>query len=1094
MNKLKKYGMLMLLVLSVNLVAFSQNNANVVRGQVTDEVTGETLISVTVTEVDASNRIINVTVTNYDGEYVLQISNPKNKLRFKYIGFETQDVEIGNKRVINVVMKEQTLTLKDAVVTAKATVSNGTFNIPQREVSMAMQKIGAEEFEGIQVASIDDALQGRIAGLDIVNVSGEPGSGMSMRVRGTTSINANTEPLIVINDIPFETEIDDSFDFATANEEQYAQLINVNPDDIESITVLKDAASTAIWGAKGANGVLMITTKKGKAGPTRVTYSYSMTRAKQPAGMNMLNGDGYTMLMKQAYYNPKLESASSAIPELNYDTNFTEYENYNNNTDWRKAISKIGYTHDNNLTISGGGEKVSYRVSVAYYNQTGTIIGQLLNRLSMRSNITYNVSDRITFTSDFSYTYGDNDKNYENLLDIAYKKMPNLSIYDQDSEGNDTDRYYHILSSSTLNDEQKKLSNPVAVANLAMNNTKNYRTSPVFSLSYEFFDRTQTDASLRMNATVSFDINANQRTGFFPKEAANKVWNEGKVNMAERSESESLGLYATANLTWRPVFKNENHSFQVQGRFNISSSSSNSIGMAVDGLPSSWLTAASSTAQIVSMSNSFSESRSLGYSGSAHYAYAGRYIADITLKREGSSMFGENFRYGFFPAISTKWILSDEAFFEPLRPIISQLSPRFSIGINGNTPSEKYVHLSRYENAGQFIDIPAVRPKNMRLANLRWEKTTQTNYGVDVELLEGKYSTDFNYYFKHTTDLLFKDLGISSTSGYETLSNINTGTMNNYGWEFNFNARDVIRTEGFRMDANFNFSNNRNEIVELSEEILARYNKEYDYKNGTYLTRIQPHNPVGSIYGFKYKGVYQYNEYDPSRPDATCPIVRDANGNPIFDAQGNTKPMYFAYGTSSAYEFKGGDAIYEDINHDGSIDELDIVYLGNSLPKINGGFGFTFRFGKGFSINTFFNYRIGNKVVNKARMEAENMYTNNNQSVAVNWRWRKEGDVTEMPRALYNYGYNWLGSDRYVEDASFLRFKYLTFNYSLPKELLKPLSLNQASIYLSFQNIACLTKYTGVDPEVGYGGMSVATDGSKTPRSKDILLRLRLGF
>ncbi|MBO7183179.1 MAG: TonB-dependent receptor plug domain-containing protein, partial [Bacteroidales bacterium] len=259
MNKLKKYGILMLLMLSVNVLALAQNNANVVRGQVTDKATGETLISVTVTEVDPSNRIVNVTITNYDGEYVLQISDPKNKLRFKYIGFETLDLEIGNKRVINAVMSEQTLTLKDAVITAKVTTSTGTFNIPQREVSMAMQKISAEEFDGIQVASIDDALQGRIAGLDIVNVSGEPGSGMSMRVRGTTSINANTEPLIVINDIPFETEIDDSFDFATANEEQYAQLINVNPDDIESITVLKDAASTAMWGAKGANGVLMIT-------------------------------------------------------------------------------------------------------------------------------------------------------------------------------------------------------------------------------------------------------------------------------------------------------------------------------------------------------------------------------------------------------------------------------------------------------------------------------------------------------------------------------------------------------------------------------------------------------------------------------------------------------------------------------------------------------------------------------------------------------------------------------------------------------------------------------------------------------------------
>ena len=1094
MNKLKKYGILMLLMLSVNVLALAQNNANVVRGQVTDKATGETLISVTVTEVDPSNRIVNVTITNYDGEYVLQISDPKNKLRFKYIGFETLDLEIGNKRVINAVMSEQTLTLKDAVITAKVTTSTGTFNIPQREVSMAMQKISAEEFDGIQVASIDDALQGRIAGLDIVNVSGEPGSGMSMRVRGTTSINANTEPLIVINDIPFETEIDDSFDFATANEEQYAQLINVNPDDIESITVLKDAASTAMWGAKGANGVLMITTKRGKAGPTKVTYSYSMTRAKQPKGMNMLDGDGYTMLMKQAYYNPKLENSSSSVPELNYDTNFTEFENYNNNTEWRDEISRIAYTHDNNLTISGGGDKVAYRVSVAYYTQTGTVIGQKLDRLSMRSSIDYNVSDRIRFSSEFSYTYSDNDKNYEDLLSIAYKKMPNLSVYTQDRDGNNTDTYYHILENSGLQSGQKKLSNPVAVANLAMNNTKSYRTSPVFNLSYEFFDRSKTDASLKMSATVSFDINANQRTTFFPKEAANLVWNDGKVNNAQRSESESMGLYSSANLNWRPVFENENHSLQLNGKFTLSSNTSNSIGLSATGLPSSWLSSASANATITSMSTSSSENRSLNYGMGFHYAYSGKYILSGTINRAGSSKFGDNFKFGFFPAISTKWILSDENFFEPIRPIISMLSPRFSIGLTGNEPKEAFIHLSRYVQNGMYIDIPAVKPKNMRLANLRWEKTTQTNYGVDIEFLEGKYSTDFNYYYKHTTDLLFADLGISSTSGYATLTNRNGGVMDNRGWELNFNARDVIRTDFFRMDANFNFSNNQNLIIELSDDILARYNKDFDYKNGTYLTRIQVGNPVGSIYGFKYKGVYQYNEYDPSRPDATCPIVRDANGNPIFDAQGNTKPMYFAYGTSSAYEFKGGDAIYEDINHDGSIDELDIVYLGNSLPKVNGGFGFTFRFGKGFSVNTFFNYRIGNKVVNRARMEAENMYTNDNQSVAVNWRWRKEGDVTEMPRALYNYGYNWLGSDRYVEDASFLRFKYLTINYSLPKELLKPVKLNTASLYLSFQNIACLTRYTGVDPEVGYGGMSVATDGAKTPRSKDIMLRVRLGF
>lgn len=1094
MKQLNRTFLLGLFVSLCSLSLSAQNNATVVRGKVIAAVDGEPLISVSITEVDASNRVMGMTITNYDGEFVLQINNKANKLRFKYLGFETKDIEIGNKLVFNVAMDEQTHALTEAVVTAKAVTSDGRFSIPEREVSMAMQKISADEFDGIQVASIDDALQGRIAGLDIVNVSGEPGAGMSMRVRGTTSLNASSEPLIVINDIPYETEIDANFDFATANQEQYAQLINVNPDDIESITVLKDAASTAIWGSKGANGVLMITTKKGKAGPTRVSYSYSMTRAKQPKGMQMLDGDGYTMLMKQAYYNPLLDPNASDVPELNYDTNFTEYENYNNNTDWRAEVSRIGYTHDNNLTISGGGEKVTFRVSAAYYNQTGTVIGQALNRMSLRSNIQYQVSDRILFSSDFSYSYGYNPKNYENPLDVAYRKMPNLSVYAQDVYGNDTGVFYHIREDSKLQSGQKSLSNPVAVAMLAENIQKSYRTSPVFSLSYELLDRSVRQGSLKLRATMSFDINANQKTTFFPKEATNQAWNGSKVNLAERSESESMGIYGTADLTWRPVFENTNHSLQLQGRYSISSSSSNSLGMGVVGLPSSQIQAASSSGRVTKMSNSFSESRSMSFSWSFHYAYSGKYIVSGTVNNQGSSKFGDNFRFGLFPAISTKWILSDEAFFEPLREVVSLLSPRYSIGIVGNEPGEAFIHLSRYEDYSPgYIDMTAVKPKNMRLSNLRWEKTMQNNYGLDVEFLKGKYGIDFNYYYKHTTDLLFNNLAIASSSGYSTLSSRNVGTMDNNGWEFNAHLRELIKVNNFKVDLNFNFSNNRNTIVELTDDVLAQYNPEYSYKNGTYLTRIQEGNSAGSIYGFKYLGVYQYGTYDPEHPERTCPIVRNADNEAVLDANGNTKPMYYAYGRSAQYEFKAGDAIYEDINHDGSIDELDIVYLGNSLPKINGGFGLTFRW-KQFSVNTFFNYRYGNKVVNMARMNAENMYSNDNQSVTVNWRWRKEGDVTNMPRALYQTGYNWLGSDRYVEDASFLRFKYLTISYSAPKELIQPLKLNQLNLYFSFQNIAVLTNYSGVDPEVGYGGFSVAQDNSKTPRSKDFMFRLRLGF
>jgi len=1071
-----------------------QQNSNIVRGTVIAATDGEPLISVSVTEIDPSNRIVGVTITNYDGEYVLQISSPGNKLRFKYLGFETKDVEIGNKRVINVSLDEQTVNLTEATVTARAMQSDGRFNIPQREVSTAMQKISTEEFDGIQVSSIDDALQGRIAGLDIVNVSGEPGAGMSMRIRGTTSINGSSEPLIVIDDIPYETEIADDFDFATANQDAYAQLINVNPDDIESITVLKDAASTAMYGAKGASGVLLITTKKGKAGPTRIDYALGVTGNKQPKGMNMLNGDDYTMLMKQSYYLPHLDETASNVQEFNYDTNFTEYENFNNNTDWREEVSQIGISQDHTLTVSGGGDKVTFRVSGGYTHESGTCIGQALKRLSMRANVTYRVSDRITFSSDFSYTYSDNPKSYEDLLSNAYKKMPNLTVYSQDVFGNETDSYYHIREDSKLNDSQKKLSNPVAVADLARNYNYSYRTSPVFTLIYEFLDRSKTAASLKLNANVSFDINSSQKSTYFPREASNASWSASTVNLSERSESESMGVRGDVKLVWASGFANDNHRVTAMARFTINGSTSEQLGMGVYGLPSSQITSSSVNAYVNKLSSGYSESKSINYSASAHYAYAGRYIFDLTLAYAGSTKFGPNYRFGLFPGISASWIISDETFFDPIRNVVSMLKPRVSWGLTGKEPSENYLYYSRYAQYDYgYIDMIAIHPVNMQLSNLKWENTTQLNGGLDLEFFDGKYSLSFDYYYKNTTDLLFKNLGISSSSGFSALTNRNNGAMSNRGWELNIHLNELVKVNKFRIDANFNFSNNKNQIDELSEDVLARYNPEYDYANGTYLTRIQIGNSVGSIYGFKYLGVYEYGEYDPEHPDRTCPIARDANGNAILDANGKTKPMYFAYGKSNAYEFKAGDAMYEDINHDGTIDELDIVYLGNSLPKVNGGFGITFRYGQ-FSLQTFFNYRVGNKVVNGARMNAENMYTNDNQSVAVNWRWRKEGDQTEMPRALYNYGYNWLGSDRYVEDASFLRFKYLTFNYSIPRDILKPAHLSQCSFYLSFQNVATFTSYTGVDPEVSTGGYSVATDNAKTPRAKQVVFRLRLGF
>lgn len=418
-------------------------------------------------------------------------------------------------------------------------------------------------------------------------------------------------------------------------------------------------------------------------------------------------------------------------------------------------------------------------------------------------------------------------------------------------------------------------------------------------------------------------------------------------------------------------------------------------------------------------------------------------------------------------------------------------------GIAGTQPKYEYLQFMRYGDYGRYIDMPGQVPVTLQLKNLRWETSSSINYGMDLGLFNDMLQFDINLYHKRTKDLLFENVDIPNSSGFSKLSYINAGTMDNDGWEVNLYANKIIKSKDFSMDFRFNISNSINRIQKLNQNILDGYNADYDYQNGTYLTRIQEGNSFGSIYGFRFKGVYQYDKYKAGTQE-DAPVARNADGGVILDEKGEPVQMVFGYGhLTTPYKFRGGDAKYEDINHDGSIDELDIVYLGNSNPLFNGGFGPTFRY-KNFSCTMFFNYRVGNKIVNVARMNSENMYTTDNQSIAVNWRWRKDGDVTNIPRALSDYngngGYNWLGSDRFVEDGSFLRLKYLTFNYSLPKNTVKKMNIERLSFYLTFNNLFVLTKYTGVDPEVGYGSMGVSKDYGQTPRSKDMTLGITLGL
>lgn len=1056
-----------------------------------------------VVEQDGSNRNISATVTDMNGNFTLKIKNPKNKLKISFVGLKTQVLPI-NKRVYKIMLEENVVAIKDVTVTAKRIMETSGLAIPEREVSFAAQTIDAEEFEGLGLTSVDEALQGRISGLDIVANSGNLGSGTSMRLRGASTISTvcSTEPLIVVNGDVWNVDQTD-FDVNTANDEKFAQLLNINPEDIQKISVLKDAAATAIWGSQGANGVIEITTKRGHRGKPRLTYSCRLTATYQPDGVDLLTGDQYTMLLKEAYFNPQQNDAAANIPEISYlgpTGGFSEWQMFNNNTDWVKEVKQVGLRQNHYISVTGGDDKAVFRISGGYDRETGSIIEQQLDRFSTRLALDYYVSDRIKIISDFSLTYTDNQRNSDDLLSIAYRKMPNLAIYEEDANGNSTGRYYQMLQSDDKNvlNDQRGLVNPLASAEYAVNRYKTYAIDPKLELQYDLLGVDDTQHRLTYNGRVVMNVWNAYTDTYYPRELSTKEWN-ADVSKASTASNKSLAFTTTHTLTFVPHFNNEDHSLMAMGRFQLVSGTSSDQSTNVSGLPNG-IEAPSAGNINPGMSSGFGQWRSMYYTFSTHYAYKSRYMFDVSVRMDGTTKFGPSKRWGVFPAVSGRWNIIDEPWMEGTRKWLSMLSIRPGWGLVGNQPTVDYLYVNQYGTDNVYLGSSAMKPNNLKLTTLRWESKYTWNVGFDLGFFNNKLTMDINLYTQTTKDMLMGNVRIPSISGFSTLSYMNVGDMNNKGWEFNILGNKFIEKGKFSMDMNITFANNRNVITKMDPIVLETLNYDWVPENAKLLQRVQIDNPFGAIYGFRYKGVYSYNydSYEKALAEGkTAPIVYNANGEIIRDQNGDPLQMKFNYGEGSEYNFKGGDAIYEDVNHDGNINQLDIVYLGNSLPKLTGGFGFKFNYGR-WSLNAQFNYRIDYDVVNMARLNMESMTSNNNQSQAVNYRWRKEGDVTSIPRALIgNQGianYNTMISDRFVEDGTFLRLNYLQLSYSFPQNMVKKIGLNELRFYASANNLFCLTKYSGVDPELGYGGYGVTTDNAQTPRAKSYTFGITVGF
>jgi TonB-linked SusC/RagA family outer membrane protein len=1080
-----------LLFASVNL---SAQNKTLVRGVVISAQDKEPLIGASITEIDKENRVITSTVTNIDGNFSLYVTDTKNKLGVSYIGYRRKETPIGSQTNIKVALDDDSQALEEFVVTARPRQRVGNLDIDARDVSMAITKLDASEIADLQAASVDEMIQGRLAGVDIVANAGDPGGGMAIRIRGITSFSGNNQPLIVLDGVPLETSISSDFEFATATEEEFSQLLNVAPSDIKDITVLKDAAASAIWGAKAANGVLQITTKRGTISPPKFSVRVTSALYQKPGHLPTLSGDEYSTLILEEQLNAGNILDPLAYPYFAYDPNNPEYYyNYSQNTDWVDAVSQTGYAQDYYLSVRGGSPKVRYSFSAGFYDQQGTTIGTGLQRINTRLNLDYFVSDKLNFSADIAYTHSNIKKNYvpnddKDRYDVrehAYTKMPNQSIYYYNEFGEITPVFF-----TPYNNPQgtyPNVFNPVAMAQYGKYDILSETILPKLSLQF------MPHKDWRYNFVVSFQTLGEKKHKFLPQSATGLTWSHLDTNRASDSDGDSFTIHTSNRITYSPNFENSDiHRLIGIVGMTTDETASNSYYASASNLPNQLLQDPSIASRVYPGGDGKSPSarqRTMQTYLNLNYTFLDRYTVFGNLNLNGNSRFGSKYRYGLFPAISARYRVSSEPFMKSIG-WLDDFSFRASWGITGTEPSKNYLFYNNYDAYGwTYLGESATYPRNLELRELRWEETTQKNLGLNFVALDYKLNLEVDYFIKTTNDVYTETIKIPTSSGFSTMS-LNYGIAENRGWEVNLNYTP-IRTRDLNVNFAFNIAQYKNIVKELSE-YASLYSGNW-YQNGNFLSRITLNQPIGSFYGYKYDGVYL---------NAEQLVAKDKNGRPIYttDDKGMSVPVLMQFGYPSiAYEFQPGDARYLDLNNDGNINYQDIVWLGDYNPLFYGGLTPSIKY-RQFSFNSVFHFRYGNSIINETRMKMENMYGYDNQSKATLKRWRHEYENPDeaptdlLPRALYNTGFNWLASDRFIEDGSFLRWKSLTVKYNFTKDWLTRYGLSELYLYATINNLHVWTNYTGQDPEVSIGGTSPGVDKSKSPVAKSYTAGINITF
>ncbi len=1063
-----------------------------ITGTVKDTRNGEPLTGANVYVMNAENRSLGGCIVDLNGEYRLRIPLVDNlTIVYSFVGFKTKSVKYTSQKNIDIRLEEDGRALNMVEVTAQRVERNALGQSPRERVS-AVQKVTMEGLETAGVTNVTEALQGALANVDILT-GADPGSGSSIRIRGTSSLNANSNPLFVLDGVPMPVDVSSDFNFATANSDDYSQLLNISPSDILSIEVLKDAAATAVWGSKGANGVLLITTKKGSKGRMSFSYSSKYEYRKEGSSIPMLNANQYVSMIQDAIWNSVNDIGQGTseantylellynTKEIGFDPGWNYFDEYNQDVNWLEKVTQTGMSFDNNFSLSGGGEKADYRLSIGRLTEEGTTIGTAFERFSAKFNMQYKFSDRLDISTNYSFTRGIRNATYSDgylsssVRGQALTKMPNMSPYIIGDDGKPTKEYFtpytYFQGSFASN---SGIYNPVALVNEAVNRNTAVSSLMIFNLHYKVA------RSLDYYGIVGFQTNMNKTEKYLPQSVTGESFISKYTGISSDGGSDVLYLTTENRLIFNRSF-DDNNKLLLSGVWQTTDQNSSSYTSYTTGNASVGITdpVAGSNMKNYAGGSGNVKYRSMGGLLNSQYSFMDRYILNAGYRFEASSSLSAKKRWGGFPTLGVAWIFGDEKIFDKYK-FLSLGKIRLNWGQSANSPSGSAPYVGSLSAiAPGYGNMSAIQPVSIQLDNIGYEVITQSNIGIDFGFFDNKLNLTLDLYNKVTGNMLQRDVVIPSSTGFPTVRYFNSGTMQNKGWEITIDQQ-VLRNKNWRFNVNFNISQNRNEILELPSN---KQDLNYTFGNKNYAYKFTAGQPLGSFYGYKYLGVYQNTQ-------ETYAI--DAGGNTIYDI--NDKPVVMRNGAVKVYP---GDAKYLDVNNDGVINKYDIVYIGNSNPLFIGGFGFNLTY-KTIGLVATFHGRAGQKVINRVRMNNEHMYGKDNQSTAVLRRWRHEGDDTEIPRALYNRGYNNLGSDRYLEDASFLRLKTLTLKYDLPKKVSDKLHLRKLQVYATGYDLFTFTGYKGQDPEISLSFVDrlypMYIDNASTPKSMRFAVGLNLNL